>query len=134
METGARWPRRTTQAGSCPAVFLRVELMGQPFIVQRRVEFRDTDAAGMMHFSAFFVYMEQAEHELMRSLDASIVQHEGEDVFSWPRAAARCDYRSAFRFEDLIRMEVRVTRLGRTSENTSNSASRSRPMTSRVRL
>ena len=27
------------------------------FTTTRRVEFRDTDAAGIMHFSVFFLYM-----------------------------------------------------------------------------
>ena len=29
----------------------------QEFTTTRRVEFRDTDAAGIMHFSVFFLYM-----------------------------------------------------------------------------
>ena len=36
--------------------------MGEVFKTQRRVEFRDTDTAGIVHFSNFFAYMEQAEH------------------------------------------------------------------------
>ncbi|MCG8653286.1 MAG: hypothetical protein MI861_25835, partial [Pirellulales bacterium] len=38
------------------------------FSTKRRVEFRDTDAAGIVHFSAFFPMMEAAEHEMLRSL------------------------------------------------------------------
>ena len=37
------------------------------FRTTRRVEFRDTDAAGIVHFSAFFFYMESVEHEFLRS-------------------------------------------------------------------
>ena len=36
------------------------------FTTARRIEFRDTDAAGIVHFSAFFLWMESAEHELLR--------------------------------------------------------------------
>ena len=33
------------------------------FRTTRRVEFRDTDMAGIMHFSAFFTVLESVEHE-----------------------------------------------------------------------
>jgi 4-hydroxybenzoyl-CoA thioesterase/acyl-CoA thioester hydrolase len=82
---------------------------------RRRVEFRDTDAAGIVHFSAFFVYMEQAEHELLRSLGASVAMQDDEGEIGWPRVSASCDYRNAARFEDELDVEVSVRRLGRTS-------------------
>ena len=34
--------------------------------LQRRVEFSETDAAGIVHFSNFFRYMEGAEHAFLR--------------------------------------------------------------------
>ena len=52
--------------------------MSQVFKTERRVEFRDTDAAGIVHFSVFFAYMEQAEHEFLRSLGLSV--HGGVDA------------------------------------------------------
>ena len=50
--------------------------MATAFVTSRRVEFSDTDAAGIMHFVAFFRMMEQAEHELLRSVGLSVVMHE----------------------------------------------------------
>jgi 4-hydroxybenzoyl-CoA thioesterase/acyl-CoA thioester hydrolase len=84
---------------------------------RRRVEFRDTDAAGIVHFSAFFVYMEQAEHEMLRSLGTSVAWRSDEfgGEIGWPRVSASCDYRSAARFEELLDIEVCVGRLGRKS-------------------
>ena len=38
------------------------------FITHRRVEFSDTDMAGIVHFANFYRYMEQAEHDFFRSL------------------------------------------------------------------
>jgi len=85
--------------------------MVPPFHTTRRVEFRDTDAAGMVHFSVFFTYMEQAEHELLRQRGLSVMsEHDGETV-SWPRVACSCQYREAARFEDVLDIEVRVTRV-----------------------
>jgi len=85
------------------------------FKTQRRVEFRDTDAAGIVHFSVFFTYMEAAEHELLRSLGLSVLDRDAAGTVTWPRVAARCDYQSAIRFDDLVTIEVHVSRLGRKS-------------------
>lgn len=82
---------------------------------RRRVEFRDTDAAGIMHFSTFFVYMEQAEHELLRSVGLSVLEHDDEGILSWPRVSASCDYRRPLRFEDEFEIETRIERLGEKS-------------------
>lgn len=87
------------------------------FSVDRRVEFRDTDAAGIVHFSEFFPMMEAAEHELLRSLGIPIMptQVGTEPPLSWPRVAAQCDYVSAARFEDLLRIRVQVAKIGSSS-------------------
>ncbi len=57
-----------------------------PFRTTRRVEFRDTDMAGIMHFSAFFTTLESVEHEFLRSLGLSVVM---ERRFRAARLAAR---------------------------------------------
>ena len=85
------------------------------FRTQRRIEFRDTDAAGIAHFSVFFTWMESAEHELLRDLGLSVVTADEQGIITWPRVAVRCDYQSAVRFEDLLEIEVRVIRLGAKS-------------------
>jgi 4-hydroxybenzoyl-CoA thioesterase/acyl-CoA thioester hydrolase len=89
--------------------------MPTAFVTSRRVEFSDTDAAGIMHFAAFFRMMEQAEHELLRSVGLSVVAHDGVGTISWPRVSAKCDFRSAANFEDLLQIEVRIIRLGAKS-------------------
>jgi len=89
--------------------------MATKFVTTRRVEFSDTDAAGIMHFVAFFRMMEQAEHELLRSVGLSVVMHDATGKISWPRVNARCNFQSAARFEDLLEIEVRIARLGKTS-------------------
>jgi 4-hydroxybenzoyl-CoA thioesterase/acyl-CoA thioester hydrolase len=90
-----------------------VSLEPLPFKTTRRVEFRDTDAAGIVHFSAFFVYMEQAEHELLRHLGLGVVLNDDDGDISWPRISATCDFRSPARFEDVLEIEVVVTRISR---------------------
>ena len=89
--------------------------MSTAFITSRRVEFSDTDAAGIMHFVAFFRMMEQAEHDLLRSVGLSVVMHDSAGTISWPRVNAKCDFTAAARFEDLLEIEVRIARLGKRS-------------------
>jgi 4-hydroxybenzoyl-CoA thioesterase/acyl-CoA thioester hydrolase len=82
------------------------------FRTRRRVEFRDTDAAGLVHFSVFFTYMEQAEHELLRSVGLTVLQSDSGGAVTWPRVSASCDYRRPLRFEDEFEIEVALERLG----------------------
>jgi 4-hydroxybenzoyl-CoA thioesterase/acyl-CoA thioester hydrolase len=81
----------------------------------RRIEFRDTDAAGIAHFSTFFNFMEEAEHEFLRRRGLSVYLHDEAGAISWPRVSAKCDYVSAVRFEDELTIEVSIARLGTKS-------------------
>jgi 4-hydroxybenzoyl-CoA thioesterase/acyl-CoA thioester hydrolase len=96
-------------------IYARSDLMPDVFRYQRRVEFCETDAAGIAHFSAFFQYMEQAEHALLRHVGTSVVVEDEEGTISWPRVSASCDYTGSVRFEDLMEVVVRVERLGTKS-------------------
>jgi len=89
--------------------------MPEPFRTSRRIEFRDTDAGGIAHFSTFFIFMEQAEHEFLRQLGMSVHRDDGVNVVSWPRVSARCDYQSPVKFEDVLDIEVRIARVGQKS-------------------
>ena len=94
--------------------------MSACFSTCRRVEFRDTDAAGIMHFSTYFNRMEEAEHELLRTLGTSVVMPVAADdstqgEISWPRVAAECQYSGSARFEDELQVDVHVKRIGSSS-------------------
>jgi 4-hydroxybenzoyl-CoA thioesterase/acyl-CoA thioester hydrolase len=89
--------------------------MGQTFSARKRVEFRDTDAAGIVHFSVFFSYMEQTEHEFLRSLGISVIHRFDDQIISWPRVRAECNYRKPARFEDELTVEMTVARIGAKS-------------------
>lgn len=84
---------------------------------RRRIEFSDTDAGGIAHFARFFVFMEIAEHEMLRRLGAdpgAAPQPDGR-VVGWPRVASSCDFLSPARFGDELDVHLRVLRVGRTS-------------------
>lgn len=86
------------------------------FTTQRRVEFAETDMAGIVHFANFFVYFEQAEHELFRSLGLAIMDHQPDgSTISWPRVSASCSYDAPARYEDVIEIRLDDLKLGRSS-------------------
>jgi len=74
--------------------------------LQRRVQFSETDAAGIVHFSVFFRYFEDAEHALWREAGLSI--HPEESAIGWPRVAASCEYRRPLKFEQVFDVTVRI--------------------------
>ena len=80
---------------------------------QRRVQFHETDQAGIVHFSWYFKYMEEAEHALWRSVGMSIAPPNPE--FGFPRVNATCDFKAPLKFEDEVEVHIAVERLGRRS-------------------
>lgn len=85
------------------------------FRTTRRVEFCDTDAAGIVHFARFFIYMETAEHEMLRSVGLSVMQPEGDHHLSWPRVSVSCDFQRPAKFDDVLTIEVAVASIGEKS-------------------
>jgi YbgC/YbaW family acyl-CoA thioester hydrolase len=82
--------------------------MAYEFKAQRRVEFGDTDMAGIMHFSNFFRFMETAEHGFFRSLGFSIAERGQLPRIGWPRVHASCEYHKPLRFEDVVEIHLFV--------------------------
>lgn len=76
--------------------------MPYEFKITKRVEFSETDMAGIVHYSNFFRYMETAEHAFFRSLGFSVVMEKHDPPVGWPRVHAECDYKAPLKFEDEI--------------------------------
>jgi YbgC/YbaW family acyl-CoA thioester hydrolase len=90
--------------------------MASSFEMTRRVEFCETDMAGIVHFSNFYKWMEQAEHEFFRTQGLSIVRHlpDGSTI-GWPRVSAQCRFESPARYEDILTVILTVQRIGMKS-------------------
>jgi acyl-CoA thioester hydrolase len=82
---------------------------GRELRLRRRVQFSETDAAGIVHFSNFFRYFEDAEHELWREAGLSV--HPEHSPIGWPRVAASCDFFRPLRFEQEFDIDVRITEM-----------------------
>ena len=79
--------------------------------VTRRVQFSETDVAGLVHFSNFFRYFEDAEHALWREAGLSI--HPENSVIGWPRVSAACQFHRPLRFEQEFQVTVRIADISR---------------------
>lgn len=77
-------------------------------IITRRVEFSETDMAGIVHFTNFFRYMEQVEHSFCRSLGFSVSMPHHDPPMGLPRVHASCDFRKPLRFEDVVELRLLV--------------------------
>lgn len=84
-------------------------------ITRRRVEFADTDQEGIVHFARYLVYMETAEHDLLRSAGASVTRDPDGQPWVWPRVQVSCEYLAPLSFGDTVEIETRVTKVGRSS-------------------
>src|SRR5262245_41184506 len=82
--------------------------MAYEYKTVRRVEFSETDMAGIVHFSNFFRYMETAEHGFYRSLGFSVIMDQFDPPLGFPRVHAACDYKRPVRFEDLLEVHILV--------------------------
>jgi YbgC/YbaW family acyl-CoA thioester hydrolase len=81
----------------------------------RRIEFCDTDMAGIVHFANFFRFMESAEVEYLRARGLSVkMDWEGQHI-GFPRVSASCDYLKAAKFEDVLDIEVTIEQVGQKS-------------------
>ena len=85
--------------------------MTSQYRLQRRVQFYETDLAGIVHFSWFFRYMEEAEHAMWRAAGLKIATA-GEEV-GFPRLSASCDFHAPLHFEDEFEVWIRVAAITR---------------------
>ena len=85
--------------------------MANEYAHKRRVQFYETDAAGIVHFSWFFRYMEEAEHALWREAGLSI--HPPDSPIGWPRVAAACEFHRALKFEQEFDVTIRVAEISK---------------------
>jgi YbgC/YbaW family acyl-CoA thioester hydrolase len=77
------------------------------------VEFSDTDAGGVMHFSRFFIFMENAEDEFLRAAGSGFTHDVEGKPGGWPKAAVSCEYLTPARHGDVLEIHLRVTRMSR---------------------
>lgn len=87
--------------------------MTPAFQMQRMAQFAETDAAGIVHFSNYFRWMEELEHAFFRSVGLSVCMTDADSrEISWPRVSASCCYTGPVRFEEVVTLRLFIERLG----------------------
>jgi YbgC/YbaW family acyl-CoA thioester hydrolase len=82
--------------------------MAYEFRTRRRVEFAETDMAGIVHFANYFRYMEEAEHAFFRSLELQIHTESADGTRGWARGNAACAYYRPAHYGDELDLHVLV--------------------------
>lgn len=86
------------------------EVSGASIRIRRRIEWMDTDAAGIYHWTAAFRLAEAAEAALHTELGFA------ERTFgATPRVSVAAEFARSLRFNDEVEVLLAVERLGRTS-------------------
>ena len=88
-------------------------LMTATFCHERPVQFRDTDLAGVVHFTAVLAMVEEAWHAWLGARGLAVhpaVAPDGEEPVGWPVVAVACDYRAPLRFGATAMVELEVGR------------------------
>jgi YbgC/YbaW family acyl-CoA thioester hydrolase len=80
-------------------------------IHRRRVEFADTDAAGVAHFSRLLAMVEEAEHGFFRERGIPILTAES----AWPLVKTEVDFCGACRFGEEIEIRLGDFHPGKSS-------------------
>ena len=81
------------------------------FSIIRRVEFSETDLAGIMHFTNFYRWMEICEHEFLRSLGLSVDMEDENGHFGWPRVKTSCRFKRPLRFEEEVEVKLFINEM-----------------------
>ena len=80
--------------------------------LKRRLRWADADAAGRLHFPRIFEIIEEAESELVRSIQWPMDRSMGYD---FPRVHVECRFLRVLSLDDPFRLRLTVGKLGRSS-------------------
>jgi acyl-CoA thioester hydrolase len=83
------------------------------FTYRRRVQFYETDLAGIVHFSWYPRYMEEAEHAMWRAAGLSI-KPAGMDL-GFARVSVSVEFHAPLYFEEEFDVDVRIESISRRS-------------------
>jgi acyl-CoA thioester hydrolase len=89
--------------------------MSSEFIWEVRVYYEDTDAGGIVYYANYLKFFERARTEWLRSLGVNqdILLQEHDAMFVVKNVSA--DYHAPARLDDVIKLTLRIDKLGRAS-------------------
>lgn len=89
--------------------------MSSEFTWEVRVYYEDTDAGGIVYYANYLKFFERARTEWLRSLGVNqdILLREHDAMFVVKNVSA--DYHAPARLDDVIKLTLRIAKLGRAS-------------------
>lgn len=88
--------------------------MPRPHLTKVRVRLAETDALGVVYYGNYLGFFDIARLEMLREvgIDLSFLKRRG---LGFVAAESSCRYLSSAKFDDLLTLEVRVSRVGGSS-------------------
>ena len=83
-----------------------------PFTADYRANFSATDAAGIVHFSTIFFWVEATEEALFRELKLTFLRTEGAKLTGFPRVRVECDFLSPIYRADVVTVALTPIEIG----------------------
>lgn len=91
----------------------------EAFLYHTKLEFADTDSAGVAHFTSILKMVERAEHAFLDAVGIPVLERSqgrfGAPVFGWPRVDVHFRFRRPIVFEDQVTIELSLMDLGTMS-------------------
>lgn len=82
---------------------------------RRIVQWQDTDLAGIIHFSNYFRYMEEAQTDFLSANGLDYRPGGADYTFVLPRVSSSCEFKKPVTFRDEIDVYLRVMKVGQSS-------------------
>jgi len=89
--------------------------MSKEFSMEIRVRYADTDQMGVVYYANYFVWLEIARTEFLRSLGLDYWSIEQEKQLALPVIEAYCKYKSPARYDEIILIETKVSQVKNSS-------------------
>lgn len=81
---------------------------------QIRVRYQETDNMGVVYYANYFIWLEVARTEYLRSAGISYRHLEEKGMYLMV-AGASCQYRSPARYDDVVRMQTWISKMKNSS-------------------
>ena len=86
-----------------------------PIVVQERVRWSDCDPLGIIYYGTYIRFFEVAENEMFRAAGLPYHVLRVERQVQLPRKAFQVEFHSPAEMDELVEIQVGVTRMGSTS-------------------
>jgi acyl-CoA thioester hydrolase len=105
-----------------------------PFIYRERVRFRDVDLQRIVYYGKYLDYFDNAFYEYLRHLGFDTGDLNQRHDFDTSVVRVEIEYVAPARFDELLEIEVRVTRMGRSSIDASYEVRNQKGVVCRAKL